>query len=258
MSSLAVGAPLTQATFADFVERLRHDCVGDGVRDHWTADAFFVVQHKVRVPGLDKEYSDKRFIHDGGSLCEYETPLEYWNECDEENRVSLDLIAMEQGDCCFLDLDEDDQWGVFEDGEVEDHSVIYYEEKWETVNIHFTKSAAEAFIKRKGHDYGELRVYADAHTYGWEYNAIKQALLDGSLMFVGMPKEIETERCSPTQSRACLVATKAWSDAGISFVPVPVFGEDDAQAFVKLSVDRADALAVALEANEARGQGGDV
>ena len=49
MSSLAVGAPLTQATFADFVERLRHDCVGDGVRDHWTADAFFVVQHKVRA-----------------------------------------------------------------------------------------------------------------------------------------------------------------------------------------------------------------
>ena len=49
------------------------------------------------------------------------------------------------------------RWGVFEDGDVEDHSVIYYEEKWETINFHFTKAAAEAFIKRKGHDYGELQ-----------------------------------------------------------------------------------------------------
>lgn len=257
MSSLAIGAPLTQATFADFVERLRHDCVGDGVRDHCTADAFFVVQHKVRVGGMDKEYSDKRFIHDGANLCEYETPLDYWNNCEQEERVELNLIAMEQGDCCFLELDEDDQWGVFEDGDVEDHSVIYYEEKWETINFHFTKAAAEAFIKRKGHDYGEMRVYVDAHTYGWEYNAIKQALLDGSLMFVGMPKVIETERCSPAQSRACLVAAKAFSDAGLSFVPVPVFGEDDARAFAELSVGRAEALAVVLEGDETNSQGGD-
>ena len=236
MSSLATGAPLTQSTFTDFVERLRHDCVGDGVRDHFTADAFFVVQHKVRVAGLDKEYSDKRFIHDGANLCEYETPLEYWNENDDETREALDFIAMERGECAFLDLSDDDQWGIFENSEVEDHSVIYYEEKWETINFHFTKAAAEAFIKRKGHDYGELRVYADAHTYGWEYNAIKQALLDGSLMFVGMSKVIETERCSPAQSRACLVAAKAFSDAGLSFVPVRVFGEDDARAFAEMSV----------------------
>lgn len=184
MSSLAVGAPLTQATFTDFIERLHHDCVGEGVRDHCTADAFFVVQHKVRVVGLDKEYSDKRFIHDGANVCEYDTPLDYWNEIDDEEREALDLIAMWQGDCTFLELSEDDRWGVFEDGEVEDLSVIYYEEEWKTINFHFTKAAAEAFIKRKGHDYGELRVYADAHTYGWEYNAIKQALLDGRLQFM--------------------------------------------------------------------------
>ena len=184
MRTLATGAPLTKETFNDFVERLHHDCVNNGVRDHFTADAFFVVQHKVRVSGLDKEYSDKRFILDEAYGTEYDAPLEYWNNCDREERVSLDLIATYHGDCCFLELDEDDQWGVFEDGDVEDHSVIYYEEKWETINFHFTKAAAEAFIKRKCHDYGEMRVYVDAHTYGWEYNAIKQALLDGRLQFM--------------------------------------------------------------------------
>lgn len=184
MSSLAVGAPLTQATFADFVERLRHDCVGDGVRDHWTADAFFVVQHKVRDPGLDKEYSDKRFILDTTNGTEYDAPLDYWNECDDEDRAELDMVARSTAFKNFIDLHEHDQWGCFEQKNIEHLSVVYYEEKWETINFHFTKAAAEAFIKRKGHDYGEMRVYVDAHTYGWEYNAIKQALLDGRLQFM--------------------------------------------------------------------------
>lgn len=184
MSTLSTGAPLTKETFNDFVERLRHDCVGERVQDHCTADAFFVVQNKIRVYGLDKGYSDKRVIYDSGNNCDYETPLEYWNDCEDEEQHSLNMLAAERGECTFLELEENDQWGIFEDGEVEDHSVIYYEEKWEALNFHFTHAAAEAFIERKGHDYGDLRVYANAHTYGWEYNAIKHALLDGRLQFV--------------------------------------------------------------------------
>lgn len=256
--SLAYGAPLTQSTFADFVERLRYDCKGERVNDHCTADAFFLVQHKDRVCGLDAEYSDKRFILDSANHAEYESPKEWFDALEEEGQDFFNQKAQDESGADFLDLFECDQWDMFANDEIEDHSVVYYQDEWKTINHHFTYDAAEAFIKRKGHDYGELRVYADAHTYGWEYNAIKQALLDGSLMFVGMPKEIETERCSPAQSRAGLVATKAWSDAGISFVPVPVFGEDDTHAFAGLALDRANALVVALEANEARGQGGDV
>ena len=255
--SLAYGAPLTQATFADFVERLRYDCKGPRVDDHCTADAFFLVQHKGRVCGLDSEYSDKRFIFDNANYTEYESPKEWFDALEEEGQDFFNQIAQDESGADFLDLFECDQWDMFANDEIEDHSVIYYQDEWKTINHHFTYDAAEAFIKRKGHDYGELRVYADAHTYGWEYNAIKQALLDGSLMFVGMPKVIETERCSPAQSRACLVATKAFSDAGLSFVPVPVFGEDDARAFAELSVGRAEALAVVLEGDEANSQGGD-
>jgi hypothetical protein len=37
--TLATGAELNADTWADFVARLKHDCEGDGVRRHYTADA---------------------------------------------------------------------------------------------------------------------------------------------------------------------------------------------------------------------------
>ena len=47
---------------------------------------------------------------------------------------------------------------------------------------------ADAFIKRKGHDYREgLRVYVDATSYSWELNTIKAAILDGRIGFI--PKD---------------------------------------------------------------------
>ena len=56
--TLASGAPLTAETFADLVQRLRHDCIGDGVKDHGTADAIFTVQAKRRITGLDLDNVD--------------------------------------------------------------------------------------------------------------------------------------------------------------------------------------------------------
>jgi hypothetical protein len=44
--SLATGAKLTPETWADFVARLKHDCRSEGVSDHCTADAIFIVQAK--------------------------------------------------------------------------------------------------------------------------------------------------------------------------------------------------------------------
>jgi len=48
------------------------------------------------------------------------------------------------------------------------------------VNSHFTRDAAEAFIRRKQHDYGEMRVYVESQYYAWEFEAIKEAILDGT------------------------------------------------------------------------------
>lgn len=120
--SLATGQALNAATWADFVQRLRYDCNGEGVRDHCTANAIFIVEARKIVCGL------------------------------------------------------------------EGHTVTGWDEQWVYVNAHFTHAAAEAFIKRKKHDYRHgMRVYVESQYYAWEFNAIKQAILDGTLAYT--PKE---------------------------------------------------------------------
>ncbi|MNN59485.1 hypothetical protein D3C81_1746030 [compost metagenome] len=51
------------------------------------------------------------------------------------------------------------------------------------MSAHFTKDAAEAFIRRKKHDYRHgMRVYVESQYYAWEFNVIKNAILDGRLI----------------------------------------------------------------------------
>lgn len=178
--SLATDGELTAESFADFVKRLHHGVRGEGVRDHHTADALFTVQARKIVFGIDRDYTDKLAVAVEGDLCF--SPQEYWDTSDEGHRAHLDSIAQETGCCLFLELDRDDQWDLL--GDLQDHTVAGWDERWEYVNSHFTKEAAEAFIKRKKHDYREgIRVYVDAQVYCWEFNAIINGLLDGSIVF---------------------------------------------------------------------------
>lgn len=189
--SLALGAPLTPKTFADFVQRLRHDCMGDGVKDHGTADAIFTVQAKRRVTGLDLELTDDWLIHFDG--CEWTNPLDYWNELEKETQEALDADVREKHDCSFLELHLHDQFEFL--GSLQDHTLTGYQEVWEYVNSHFTKDAAEAFIRRKKHDYRRgLRVYVEAQTYCWEFNAVKKGLMDGQLVLKDQQDELLKQR----------------------------------------------------------------
>jgi hypothetical protein len=72
-------------------------------------------------------------------------------------------------------------------GELPQHTVTGWEEEWEYVNCHFTYAAAEAFIKRKKHDYRELRIYVDSQYWCWEFEAIKAAILNGTLTYTPKP-----------------------------------------------------------------------
>ncbi|MEZ2746345.1 hypothetical protein ACBQ16_14205 [Halopseudomonas bauzanensis] len=176
---LQAGGELTKQSWTDFVQRLRHDCIGKGVERHYTADAIFIVQARRIVFGIDRDYTDNlAVICDDQSWVSIES---YWADLDQESRVALDLVAMEDADCGFLEVEESDQWEIL--AEQEDHIVTGWDERWEYLNAHFTKDAAEAFIKRKAHDYREgLRVYVDAQTYCWEFNTIKEAIMSGRLV----------------------------------------------------------------------------
>ena len=176
--SLAKGAALNSASWQDFVARLRHDCVGEGVHDHCTADAIFRVEARVMIYGIDRYYTDKWAV-----ICDesvWFSPKEYWDDLDEDQQSRLNLVIQQAHECDFLELKECDQWDLLD--EIDDHIVVGWDEKWEHVNSHFTKDAAEAFIERKRHDYRKgIRVDVDAQTYCWEYNTIKEAMIDGRI-----------------------------------------------------------------------------
>lgn len=176
-ATLAKGADLTPETWADFVARLHHDCVGEGVGDHYTADAVFLVQKAERYL-VPEGYGGTPVIFDG---CEHSEPVPtFFENCCEETKAKLNEAC--DGD--FLGADEYDKSSALSE-HLPDYSLLYEEMRWEFLNQHFTRDAADAFIKRKGHDYRDgLRVYVDASSYSWELNTIKAAILSGQIGFI--------------------------------------------------------------------------
>lgn len=175
--SLARGAELTADTWADFVARLHYDCVGEGVRDHHTADAVFLVQQRVKVwTPEDLEGEAFEIFRDGES---YSPDAWYeWLDGDDQQRLDAECAGN------FLGASMHDQMNALEEisPSLEVHEFTW---DWETLNQHFTKDAAYAFIARKKHDYRDgLRVHVDASTYSWELNAIKAAILAGRIGFL--------------------------------------------------------------------------
>lgn len=178
--NLATGAALTAETFNDFVQRLRHHVRGDGVDWHSTADALFTVQARRINFGIDRDYTEKWAVYVDERM--YFSVLDYWGDQDDKQRARLHRLAQEHGGCGFLALSEHDQWDILAD--LPEHTVSGWDERWEIVNSHFTKEAAEAFIRRKKHDYRDgLRIYVEAQVYCWEFNTIIAGLLDGKIKF---------------------------------------------------------------------------
>lgn len=179
LPTLATGAALDASTWTDFVERLRYHCNGAGVNWHHTAAAIFTVQTKRIDYGYEIDYAEGRVV------CledrSWFSPKEYWDDLDDEERAEIDLALMADRECSFMDMDQDDQWEYL--AECDDHTVTGWNKRWEIVNSHFTRDAAEAFIQRKQHDYGEMRVYVESQYYAWEFEAIKDAILDGTLTY---------------------------------------------------------------------------
>lgn len=184
VQSLAAGDELTPETWADFVQRLCHDCIGEGVQDHHTADAMFIVQARRLVSGIDKDFTeDLVLIYEDR---EWFSPEDYWDGLGEAERQELDRSMLGAVGKKFLEAAESERWELL--GELPDHTVVGYQETWEFVNTHFTKEAAEAFIQRKKSDYRKgLRVAVESQYWAWEFNAIKNAILTGRLQLVDSP-----------------------------------------------------------------------
>jgi hypothetical protein len=180
LEALYNGSELTQSTFNDFVARLKHHCRGEGVEDHCTADAIFVVQTKRITTGFDTDYTDDKCIHDHECCETYYSMDSFIENLDED---SLKYYELDDFETPFLDMSESDQWDSLRT--VNPLTVSGFIESWEYVNCHFTNEAAKRFIERKKHDHVELRIYVDSQYWAWEFNAIKNAILDGKLVLKG-------------------------------------------------------------------------
>lgn len=169
--------------FEDFIERLKYHHKGEGVREHGTADPVFLVQEKELIYGLEDGYADYYvwfYTSDDGDVFETDEEL--------EERINKDFEEVGlRYDEYFLAHDHE----ITIDGHIA-FKKIGVKEIWSTVNCHFTREAAEAFIKRKGHDYKNLRIYVDSQYWCEEWCNVVEGLITGQLTFnESVEKDIE-------------------------------------------------------------------
>lgn len=181
-TNLATGAPFNEETWKDFTERLKYHCRGEGVSDHYTRDPIFLVREKHTTYGYDEEYAQDMVLIVADE--EYETARKYIESLDEDEvKLLEDAYEEMYGLSDFTSLPE---WTLrsFITSVVDDSRLIGRRHGYRTVNSHFTREAAEAFIIRKKHDYpAGLEVFVECQMYCWEFNAIKDAIMDGRLVY---------------------------------------------------------------------------
>lgn len=179
--SIATGGKLTSESFDDFITRLKHHCVGAGVAEHCTADAIFRVEAKRYIYGIDPDYTEQLAIIRDDQY--WRTIDQFLLDCPEElDELNKKTNEMFRDIDSFNDLLENEKYDVI--AALDDTTITGWDEQWEHVNSHFTKEAADAFVKRKSHDYRDgMRVYVDAQLYCWEWNKIKEALISGQLVW---------------------------------------------------------------------------
>jgi hypothetical protein len=176
---------LTKESFDDFVKRMHYHVRGEGVNNHATANATFIVQCKRLVSGIDKDYTDNTCLFIDGEPCfDFDDFIQDFDDEDIDDLITEGApIYKVNGEYkCdsqshLFDWVEDEKgcdWSATHTG---------YDYKWEYVNHHMTREAAEAFIKRKSHDYGELRVFVDSAYWCWELKALMDGILDGKVVF---------------------------------------------------------------------------
>lgn len=181
--SLATGSPLTQQTWDDFVERLRYHVDGEGVNEHCTAFPVFVVKNKEMFLARESNGDDIYLHEKKGEL--WQSCTEYYNSLDEEQRYKVDdeieNIAFETFSVSSLSKEEMEDLLC----EVFHYELIAVgrEYRYIPISFHFTREAAEAFIRRKAHDYDELSITVESSLHCWEFNTIREAILKGKLVF---------------------------------------------------------------------------
>ena len=114
-----------------------------------TSDPLFTVQQKVRIYGVNPDYTD---LHVWVKLNDPE------HESSELESRGLDAISLAGGD-------------------IENWEKVGYVERWEFVTACFTEKGCRDYLKVNGHNLKEPRIYVESACGNREYNTVRETLL---------------------------------------------------------------------------------
>lgn len=175
----------TAKAFNDFLERLR---AAQNPKEHGTTNPVFCVFTRKPIYGIDADYHDSPdlVIQNLDTDEEFTDIVAFYKEACSDVREFLDGV---DGEIPFMDLDYSDQVSAIKDLRYADDVGQFaitrriFVDEW--VSQHFTPEAAQAFIKRKGHDYPYgLRMEVKSSYWCNEYNQLMELMLNGQLDYV--------------------------------------------------------------------------
>ena len=172
--------------FEEFKKRLYfHNRDREGVDRHITANPIFNVQTKERIYHI--EFSEAEgiiYVDSDEPEYSYDSIEELYDSLSENDSETYHKLKKycDDEDIDFDELYTDEQIDIVEN-ELNIHRCGYIEQ-WRYVNSHLTREGAEEFIKRKKHDYGEMRIWVGSQNLCWEFNDIIKGILDGEIGYI--------------------------------------------------------------------------
>lgn len=170
----------TPERWAEFTQQLKNSWENDNAG---TDSPIFVVQSKNIVWGLDPASDSVEItnIVDVDQESKYKSVEEFFESLRAAEKHTLNGLAIDEEDELFLDVKASTQISILSDWDERSVHICHGKYFWEDVNCHLTRSAAEAFINRKSHDYGELRVFVKSLYWCDEFKNLLNAIINGEV-----------------------------------------------------------------------------
>lgn len=133
-----------------------------------------------------KEMKDRLLTQDNCYTTDpvYVVQEKYKQSVPDYRGEFVEYIETMSGDNCSYDSYEEMVEAFLESGYDKEEQINdsdYFENSynidWRNINYHFTREGAEWFIKRKKHDYNELRIYVDSLYHCYEMKMLRDILL---------------------------------------------------------------------------------
>lgn len=191
----------TPETWAEFTQQLKQSWENDNAG---TDSPIFVVQSKNIVWGLDPASDSVEItnIVDVDQESKYKSVEEFFDSLKAAEKHDLNGLAIDEEDELFLDIKASTQINILSDWNERNVYICHGKYFWEDINCHLTRTAADAFIKRKSHDYGELRVFVKSLYWCDEFKNLLNAIISGEVSLTSIDDDNILSVLGPIDSKA--------------------------------------------------------